>query len=261
MMQLMEQTTEYKNPFLEDMETEFKKYENTLHEICHKYYNPKREYRFSYEDFFGYASIGFVKAYKAYNPDPLNKTKFISYLYSMVLGEVRRALRDFSHDFHIPRTIKELIPKVNHLILNLAYTDPVKIAEAADAPIELVLETIEYVKYSRLESLEAPIPENWNMGNEITLKDMISDSTQIFPSFRDIEIKELKEKFHDLMLNVLNEKEYQAVHYVWYEGKKQSDAGKIIGCSQMHVSRLIRSAIKKLKEYNNYLSFPMETIA
>lgn len=252
----MQQLMEYRNPFLEEMETEFERYKKSLHAICRRYFNEKWATKFSYDDFFGYASIGFVKAYKNYHPDSNKQTKFISYLYTKAISEIKTALRDYSYEFHVHRTVKELVTKINYL--QLVDEDPYLVAEIIQAPIEVVLETIDFIKKSKITSLNAPLFHNGNGDKEMTWNDLLIDTTQMFPRYEEIEVQEAKKELHSLLEEVLSEKEYLAVQYVYREGKPQSVAGKLIGCSQMQVSRYIRSAKNKLQEYKNRFNIQNE---
>ena len=50
------------------------------------------------------------------------------------------------------------------------------------------------------------------------------------------------------MLHILTEREQQILRYTYFENKSQKETGELLGISQMHVSRIQRHAIKKLRE-------------
>src|SRR5690606_36680214 len=105
MEQVLECETVYKES-LGDCETVFKNNKRLIHFLIQKYF---KNSTIEYDDLFQIGCIGFLKAYRTYDPNKLNTNgksyKFTSYLSASLDGEIRRTLRDvyLGDGMRIPR--------------------------------------------------------------------------------------------------------------------------------------------------------------
>ena len=101
--------------------------------------------------------MGLLSTIRRFDPEPGNS--FEGYLIPMVIGEIKRFLRDKTWDVHVPRRIKEMWPKLNTAVDELTnqYQRSPKIQEIADylgVSEEEVLETMEIGKSYQTASVD-----------------------------------------------------------------------------------------------------------
>lgn len=192
------------------------------------------------EDLFQIGTIGLVKAVDKFD---LNyDVKFSTYAVPMIVGEIRRFLRD-DNSVKVSRSLKETAykiqkakenlirqwgrePSINEIAkeLNLAREEIVTAMEAAQAPTSI---------YETLYQDD---------GDPIYLMDQLSnDSEQENNWFENIALKEVLAK--------LPPRERQIIVMRFFEDKTQSEIAKVLGLSQVQVSRLERQTLKIIKEY------------
>ncbi|WP_066637482.1 RNA polymerase sporulation sigma factor SigF [Desulfolucanica intricata] len=191
------------------------------------------------EDLFQIGSIGLMKAIDKFD---LNyDVKFSTYAVPMIVGEIRRFLRD-DNPVKVSRSVKETAYKVQQTRERLTGRlgrEP-SISEVAK---EMGLSREEIV--TALEAAQSPtsIYETLHQddGDPIYLLDQLSgeDGDDLFWLDR-IEVKEL--------LRSLPERDRQILMWRFFEDKTQSDIARRLNLSQVQVSRLERQALKKLKE-------------
>ena len=191
------------------------------------------------EDLFQIGSIGLMKAIDKFD---LNyDVKFSTYAVPMIIGEIRRFLRD-DNPVKVSRSVKEIAYKVQQTkerLIGKLGREP-SIGEVAQ---EIGLSREEVV--IALEAAQTPtsIYETLHQddGDPIYLLDQLSskEGNDLF-WLDQIEVKEL--------LNNLNERDRQILIWRFFEDKTQSDIARRLGLSQVQVSRLERQALKKLKE-------------
>ena len=199
--------------------------------------------RSMHDDLVQVGMIGLLGAIKRFNPD-FGKS-FESFAVPTMIGEMKRYIRDKTWSVHVPRRIKELGPKMNKAVEKLTETlqrSP-KIEEIADflsISEEEVLEVMEMGKSYQALSVDSAI-ESDSDGSAVTLLDMIGD---IEKGYDRIDRKMLLDK----ALQSLSERERQIIQCTYYEQKSQKETGEELGISQMHVSRLQRRALEKLRK-------------
>lgn len=213
-------------------------YESLVETIAKKYsYGNKL-----YDDVFQVGMLGLLGAIKRFDPS-LGK-KFEVFAVPTIVGEIKRFLRDKTWDIHVPRRIKELGPKiksaVEHLTATLQQSPSIpEIAEYLDVEEEEVLEAMEIVKNYQALSIDHSI-ESDSDGSKVTLLDMIGKEDERYElTNKRIVISEV--------MGVLSERERQIIQLTILQQLSQKEAGEMLGISQMHVSRIQRRAIEKLK--------------
>ncbi|MCH5585389.1 RNA polymerase sigma factor SigB [Shimazuella sp. AN120528] len=205
-------------------------------------------YKFSrgqelYEDLVQVAMIGLLAAIKRYDPEV--GRSFESFAVPTIVGEVKRHIRDKTWSVHVPRRIKELGPRikkaVEQLTINLQRSPLVtEIAEYLEVTPEEILETMEMGRSYQAVSMDSPI-ESSTEGNPLTLFDLVGAEDE---AFEKIDKQLLLEK----IFQSLSSREREILELIFFENLSQKQVGDRLGISQMHVSRLQRRALKKLRQ-------------
>lgn len=191
------------------------------------------------EDLFQIGSIGLLKAIDKF--DQSYDVKFSTYAVPMISGEIKRFLRDDGM-IKVSRSLKETAYR--------AYLAGEKIREESgrEATIEEIAEKIEVEKETlilaieastEVESLQKTIYQG--DGNEILLMDKI------------VEEEEREEKILDMMLlrqllGELGERERQLLSLRYFGNKTQGEVGKMMGISQVQVSRMEKRILQDLRK-------------
>ena len=193
------------------------------------------------DDLVQVASIGLVKAVDRF--DPSRGTAFSSYAVPTILGELKRHFRDTGWAVHVPRGMQERVMQVGDAVARLSRDQgrspsTAEIAESLGLTVEQVLEAMEAaVAYDTL-SLEAPRPADGDEGE--TYAERIGDEDGSY------ELVEYGATIAST-LRALPERDRLVLHLRFVEDLTQSDIAARIGVSQMHVSRLIRRALSRLR--------------
>ena len=190
------------------------------------------------EDLRQTARVGLVAAVDRYDPDYGNP--FVPYAVACVVGEIKRYLRDTSWRVHVSRPVKErslrLCKALDELPHALGRSPTVaELAEHLGISEEDVLEAIE-VAHTRSEvSLDQQIGEE----GDTSLGDRLPAAAP-------------PEELEDLLLlpdllEGLPAQEREIVVLRFFHDLDQYDIAARVGCSQMHVSRLLRRALGRLR--------------
>ena len=195
------------------------------------------------EDIFQVGMIGLLGAIRRY--DETFGKSFEAFAVPTIVGEIKRYLRDKTWSVHVPRRIKELGPKINHAVEFLTsslHRSPQvhEIAKYLNVSDEEVLEAMEIGKSYQALSFDHSIEADAD-GSTVTLLDIFGN---IEEGYEKIDQKLVLEE----VLHVLSEREKNIIHYTYLENLSQKETGEKLGISQMHVSRLQRRAITKLRE-------------
>lgn len=195
-----------------------------------------------YEDLVQVACVGLIKAVDRYDPDRGNG--FTRYAVPTMLGELKRHFRDKGWSVHVPRATQELVLKVGEALGELPAKlgrspTPRDIAAAVGAPVEDVLEAMEAATAYEAASLDAPRPgggdeDSW------TLADSLAEEEHGY------ELVEIGETLRGT-LQALPARERLILRLRFQEDMTQAEIGLVLGVSQMQVSRLIRSALERLR--------------
>jgi RNA polymerase sporulation-specific sigma factor len=191
-----------------------------------------------YEDLFQIGCVGFVKAIK--NFDMNYNVCFSTYAVPMIMGEIRRFLRD-DGPMKISRSIKEkarLLLTVQERLSERLQREPTAGEIAAEAGI--APEEISYI----LEAMNpiASIDEEMNPGAENPIKtiDRVPDES----SHPDSQIDRILVKE---MLSTLEPRERQIIVMRYFQEKTQSEIAEAIGVSQVQISRLEGKILVKMR--------------
>src|SRR5699024_2569166 len=159
--------------------------------------------------------------------------------------EIKRYPRDKTLSVHVPRRIKEIGSKIKNaydtLVAELERSPTIQeIAECLEVTDEDVLEAMEMSQSYNALSVDHSIEADKD-GSTVTLLDIMGQQDD---NYDLTEKRMILEK----ILPILSERERQIIQCTFIEGLSQKETGERIGLSQMHVSRLQRTAIKKLQE-------------
>jgi RNA polymerase sporulation-specific sigma factor len=190
------------------------------------------------DDLFQVGCLGLVKAID--NFDINYDVKLSTYACPMILGEIKRYLRDNS-SLRVSRSIKDLAYKTLKLKEELTTSNGI---EPTDAEIAKILDVTEYEVSSAIESLREPMsmyePIYNDGGDTIYLYDQISNKKEEY----DLDYKLAVDK----AMNRLKERDRQILEERFIIGKTQMEIASELGISQAQISRIEKNAIKTLKK-------------
>jgi RNA polymerase sigma-B factor len=203
--------------------------------------------RYSYrgeqlEDLVQIGAIGLIKAIDRFD---LNRgVELTTYATPNIIGEIKRHFRDKGWSVRVPRGLQELNVQLSKLVEQLTVQlgrSPTitELAKGAGVEEEEVLEALESGRaYSSLSLSSGGGQEDGeeldpleSIGTEEHQYDISEDRAVLAPGFR-----------------VLDERERKILHLRFFEGLTQSQIAQQVGISQMHVSRLIRRSLEKIRE-------------
>ncbi|WP_188456839.1 RNA polymerase sigma factor SigB [Virgibacillus oceani] len=196
-----------------------------------------------HEDLVQVGMIGLLAAVKRY--DATFGKSFESFAIPTIIGEIKRFIRDKTWSVHVPRRIKELGPKIKKAVdelttMNQKSPTVPEIADYLDVSEEDVLETMEMGKSYKALSVDRKIEADSD-GSTVAILDLVGNEEN---GYENIDQKMLLEK----IMPILSEREQQILQCTYFDNRSQKETGELLGISQMHVSRLQRRALRKLRE-------------
>ncbi|HEY3424841.1 MAG TPA: RNA polymerase sporulation sigma factor SigG [Negativicutes bacterium] len=200
-------------------------------------FNNRGEY---VDDLFQVGCIGLMKAID--NFDLTQNVKFSTYAVPMIIGEIRRYLRD-NNPIRVSRSMRDIAYKALQVrdSLVIKYSREPSINEIAE---ELKIQREEII--FALDAIQEPIslfePIYHDGGDPIFVMDQISDDKNLdFNWLEGVAIKEA--------LRRLSEREKHILTLRFFEGKTQMEVAEEIGISQAQVSRLEKAALSHMRKY------------
>ena len=203
--------------------------------------------RYSYrgeqlEDLVQIGAIGLIKAIDRFDLD--RGVELTTYATPNIIGEIKRHFRDKGWSVRVPRGLQELNVQLSRLVeqLTVQYsrspTIP-ELAKAAGVEEEEVLEALESGRAYTSLSLSVgggggdddDLDPLESLGTEEHQYEVSEDRAVLAPGFK-----------------VLDERERKILQLRFFEGLTQSQIAQQVGISQMHVSRLIRRSLEKIRE-------------
>ena len=190
------------------------------------------------EDLFQIGTIGLIKAIDKF--DFTYGVKFSTYAVPMIIGEIRRFLRD-DHPIKVPRSYKELVYKVNRARESLSATlgrEPTigEIAENIGVDREEIV--------SALEAVQSPTSIHDTLyqddSDPIYVLDQLPLEKELEPGwFEKIALKEVMDKLPD--------REKRVLLMRFFEDKTQSEIASQLNLSQVQISRIERAALHRIR--------------
>jgi RNA polymerase sigma-B factor len=190
------------------------------------------------EDLRQTARVGLVAAVDRYDPDYGNP--FVPYAVACVVGEIKRYLRDTSWRVHVSRPVKERALRLCKALDELPHT----LGRSPTVP-----ELADHLGMTEEEALEAI--EVAHTRSEVSLDQQLGDDGDATLGDR-LPATAPREELEDLLLlpelvDGLPEPEREIVVLRFFHELDQYDIAARVGCSQMHVSRLLRRALGRLR--------------
>ena len=191
------------------------------------------------DDLFQVGCVGLIKAID--NFDITQNVQFSTYAVPMIIGEVKRYLRD-NNSIRVSRSIRDLAYKV------IQYKEKYTKENGKEPTIEQIAKELEVEKEEvafSLDAIQDPISLQepvYNDGAEnIYIMDQVKDSKNTDELWAEkMTIMQAMKK--------LNEKEKTIVNKRFFDGRTQMEVAEEIGISQAQVSRLEKSAIEHIKK-------------
>jgi RNA polymerase sigma-B factor len=202
--------------------------------------------RYSYrgeqlEDLVQIGAIGLIKAIDRFDID--RGVELTTYATPNIIGEIKRHFRDKGWAVRVPRGLQELNVQLSRLMEQLTVqlgrspTIP-ELAKAAGVEEEHVLEAIESGRAYTSLSLSVgggadddDLDPLESLGTEEHQYEVSEDRAVLAPGFR-----------------ALDQRERMILQLRFFDGLTQSQIAQQVGISQMHVSRLIRRSLEKIRE-------------
>jgi len=190
------------------------------------------------DDLFQVGCIGLIKAIDNFSTE--HNVRFSTYAVPMIIGEVRRYLRDFN-SVRVSRSLRDMAYKamqVKERLTNEQGREPSveQIAGELEVPKEDVVLALESI----VEPVSLYEPVYSDGGDAIFVMDQLGDKNDDRNWLEEIALKDA--------VAGLNEREKKILSLRYYRGKTQMEVADEIGISQAQVSRLEKGALSKIRE-------------
>ena len=193
------------------------------------------------DDLFQIGCVGLIKAID--NFDSTLNVRFSTYAVPMILGEIKRFLRDNASSIRVSRSLKDTAYKA------LQARDELTKRNQKDPTVEEIASEIgiskEDVVYA-MDSIQSPMslyePVYTDGGDALYVMDQISDKKNREEAW--VERLSLTDA-----LKKLNAREREIISLRFFEGKTQMEVAELIGISQAQVSRLEKGALRIMRNY------------
>ena len=192
------------------------------------------------DDLFQIGCIGLMKAID--NFDLSQGVKFSTYAVPMIIGEIRRYLRD-NNSIRVSRSLRDIAYKaiyVRDILQKRMDREPTieEIAAESGIPREEILNALDAIQVPM--SLYEPVFSD--SGDTLYLMDQVSDKKNKEDNWvEELSIREAMDK--------LPQREQNIIELRFFEGKTQMEVAEEIHISQAQVSRLEKTALKTMKNY------------
>lgn len=192
------------------------------------------------DDLFQIGCVGLIKAIDHF--DSTIGVRFSTYAVPMIMGEIRRYLRD-NNCVRVSRSLKDIAYKAistrENMVKNWQKEPTV---EEIAKEIGVSEEDIIYA----LDAMQSPVSLNepiyTDSGDTLYVMDQISDK-------KNKEENWVEEISLSQAMKRLSDREYEIISLRFFEGKTQMEVAEYIGISQAQVSRLEKSALKMMRSY------------
>ena len=192
------------------------------------------------EDLFQIGSIGLLKAVDHFNPE--FDVKFSTYAVPMIIGEIRRYMRD-NNSIRVSRSLRDtaykaIYAKENYMKKNQKEPTVQEIAEEIGISKEDIVFALDAIQVPM--SLQEPVYNDG--GDALYVMDQLSDQT-------NKEEKWIEDLSLEEAMKHLGERERYIIKLRFFQGKTQMEVADEIQISQAQVSRLEKNALKTMRQY------------
>lgn len=177
--------------------------------------------------------------------DPTFQVKLSVYVYQSAMGHAKRFIRDHSHILHVPRSTKECESRIRRLFSVDEWAEKEKdleaTAEELGFPVKVVREAFLYLREGRMAaSFEMPMSST-DEGDIVTLYSLVR-APEVDPN-----VRYRLELINEYLKEAVNARD-RALIVGYIERIPQKDIAELLGYSQMHVSRMQRRAVHRMRE-------------
>jgi RNA polymerase sigma-B factor len=196
------------------------------------------------EDIVQTGMIGLIKAIDRF--EVAREVEFTSFALPYIVGEIKRFFRDTTWAVHVPRRLQELrveLAKAREELASRLDREPTvpELATLMNIPENEVIEAQIASNGYNSSSLDAALTGDGAEGGEAVLADFIGveeDGLRLVEDFQSLAP----------LMAELGDRDRQIIHLRFVEEATQAEIGERLGCSQMHVSRLIKRIIAQLRQ-------------
>ena len=204
------------------------------------------------DDLVQVARVGLVKAVDRWDPDRGNK--FSTFAVPTITGELQRHFRDRTWTIRPPRDLQELYVRVKRTRASLSAElgrEPTArdVADAIGCDTEDVVEALAAGDAYAPRSLDAPAQTD--EGDGLTGADLLADDGSAIA--RTVDAAALWQ-----LAEILDDRSYEVLRLRFHEDLMQREIGERVGCSQMHVSRILRNALIRMREAADAADFVLD---
>ena len=197
------------------------------------------------DDLIQVASLGLIKAVDRWDPE--RGLAFSSYAVPTILGELRRYFRDSTWDVRPARDLQELclaLEEAREALWGELGRQPTvaDLAQRLERQPEEIVEALQATEGRSVRSLDAPVHDEEN--DSASAGDLIGSHDE---EFARVEAGVTLER----LTGILDDRAREILRLRFAEDLLQSEIADRVGCSQMHVSRIIRSSLEKLYAYGS----------
>lgn len=190
------------------------------------------------DDVFQVGCVGLIKAIN--NFDITMGVRFSTYAVPMILGEIKRYLRD-ENSLRVSRSIRDTAYKVLKVREKLEEVDDDVTYDKIAKEMNVAVSEVAYALDAISDTVSLYEPVYNKQGDTLLLMD------QIFDVKNNDETWTEKAALYEAMTK-LNERERNILFLRYFEGKTQTEISTEVGISQAQVSRLEKSALKRIKQ-------------
>ena len=192
------------------------------------------------DDLFQIGCIGLIKAVNNFNTEL--DVKFSTYAVPMIIGEIRRYMRD-NNSIRVSRSLRDtaykaIYAKENYVKRNLKEPTVQEIADEIGISKEDIVFALDAIQVPM--SLQEPVYNDG--GDALYVMDQLSDS-------KNREDKWVEDLSLEAAMDHLSERERYIIRLRFFEGKTQMEVAEDIGISQAQVSRLEKHALRVMRQY------------
>lgn len=197
----------------------------------------------SVEDLVQVGFMGLISAVERFQPE--RESSFVTFAVPTIVGVIKHYLRDHTWAVKAPRRLRELGLSLRRLRANLEAKlgrapTVAEMSEAAGVPEERLLEAMDLDRVYQPASLDSPPPDS--EGGVASYGDAVGD---LDPELSAIEIRESLKR----AMGRLDERQRTIVYYRFFRDSTQAEVARLLGVSQMHVSRLERQALRIIRDF------------
>lgn len=192
------------------------------------------------DDLFQIGCVGLIKAINNFNPDL--EVKFSTYAVPMIVGEIRRYMRD-NNSIRVSRSLRDvaykaIYAKEAYRKKNMKEPTIQEISDEIGIPKEDIVYALDAIQSPM--SLQEPVYND--SGDALYVMDQVSDK-------KNKEETWVEHLALQAAMNLLSEREKYIIKLRFFEGKTQMEVAEEINISQAQVSRLEKNALKAMRKY------------